>query len=50
MLQHFDTGKDGAITQIEFRTGTLANFDKLDVDKDGVVSAAEMRSGGIIKK
>lgn len=50
MLQHFDTNKDGAITQVEFRAGTLANFDRLDTDKDGIVSAAEMRAGGIIKK
>jgi Ca2+-binding EF-hand superfamily protein len=50
MLQHFDTSKDGAITQVEFRAGTLANFDRLDTDKNGVVSAAEMRAGGIIKK
>jgi Ca2+-binding EF-hand superfamily protein len=50
MLRQFDTNRDGAITQLEFRTGTLANFDRLDADKDGVVSAAEMRAGGIVKK
>ena len=50
MLQHFDTNKDATISQVEFRAGTLANFDKLDSDKDGIVSAAEMRAGGIIKK
>jgi len=50
MLQHFDTSKDGAITKVEFRAGTLANFDRLDADKDGIVSVAEMKAGGIAKK
>jgi Ca2+-binding EF-hand superfamily protein len=50
MLQHFDANRDGTITQVEFRAGTLANFDRLDVNKDGVVDAAEMKAGGIIKK
>lgn len=49
MLQQFDSNHDGAIDLIEFRTGTLANFDRLDTDKDGVVSPAEMRAGGIVK-
>ena len=47
MLQHFDANKDGVISQVEFRAGTLANFDRLDVNKDGVVDAAEMKTGGI---
>ena len=50
MLQQFDSDRDGAITVVEFRAGTLANFDRLDTDKDGVVTAAEMKAGGIIKK
>ena len=50
MLQQFDTSKDGAISLVEFRAATLANFDRLDTDKNGVVSAAEMRAGGILKK
>lgn len=50
MLQQFDANRDGAITQIEFRAGTLANFDRLDTNKDGVVDAAEMKAGGIGRK
>ena len=47
MIQHFDENHDGVISQVEFRAGTLANFDRLDVNKDGVVDAAEMKAGGI---
>lgn len=47
MLQHFDTNRDGVISIIEFRAGTLANFDKLDTNHDGVVDANEMRAGGL---
>ena len=47
MVQHFDQNHDGLISQVEFRAGTLANFDRLDVNKDGVVDAAEMKAGGI---
>jgi Ca2+-binding EF-hand superfamily protein len=50
MLQHFDGNHDGSITQIEFRAGTLANFDRMDANKDGVVDSAEMKAGGILKK
>ena len=49
MLQRFDSNKDGVISVVEYRAGTLANFDKLDADKDGTVSPAEMRAAGIIK-
>jgi len=49
MLQKFDANHDGIISLVEFRAGTLANFDRLDTDKDGVVTAAEMRAGGVIK-
>ena len=47
MIQRFDTNSDRAISLVEYRAGTLANFDKLDTDKDGVVTPAEMRAGGI---
>ena len=47
MLQQFDTNHDGVISLIEFRAGTLANFDRLDTNHDGVVDASEMRAGGI---
>lgn len=41
LMQRFDPNRDQAITLIEFRAATLANFDKLDADHDGVVTAAE---------
>jgi Ca2+-binding EF-hand superfamily protein len=47
MLSRLDSNKDNAITLVEFRGGTLVNFDRLDTDKDGTVSTAEMRSAGI---
>lgn len=49
MLQRFDANKDGVISIVEYRAGTLANFDKLDIDKDGIVTPAEMKAVGIIK-
>ena len=47
LLSRFDLNRDNNISLVEYRTGTLANFDRLDVDKDGIVSAAEMKAGGI---
>lgn len=47
LLSRFDLNRDNAISLVEYRTGTLANFDRLDVDKDGIVGAAEMKAGGI---
>jgi len=49
MMTRFDGNRDQKVTLIEYRTVTLANFDKLDTDKDGVASLAEQRAGGIIK-
>ena len=43
----FVVAADGVISQVEFRAGTLANFDRLDANKDGIVDAAEMKAGGI---
>jgi Ca2+-binding EF-hand superfamily protein len=40
----FDKDRDQIITLVEYRTSTLANFDRLDADKDGILSAAEMTS------
>lgn len=48
-MAKFDINKDQGISLIEYRTGTLDNFDKLDTDKDGYVTAAEMRAGGIAR-
>jgi len=47
MLQRFDTNRDRQISLVEYRAGTLANFDRLDADKDGVVTAAEMKAAGL---
>ena len=47
MVARFDTNKDSAVSLIEYRGGTLMNFDRLDTDKDGVVSPTEMRTVGI---
>jgi len=44
-----DLNKDGQISLVEYRTGKLANFDRMDADKDGVVSPAEMKAAGLIK-
>ena len=49
VIQHFDSNRDNVITIIEYRTGTLANFDKMDTDKDGVVTPTEMRAAGLKK-
>jgi len=49
MMTRLDTNRDQKVTLIEYRTMTLANFDRLDTDKDGVASLAEQRAGGIIK-
>ena len=49
MIQHFDTNHDGMIALVEYRSGTLANFDRLDTDKDGIVTAADLHAGGIGK-
>lgn len=41
LMNRFDQNRDQMVTLIEWRAGTLANFDKLDADHDGVVTAAE---------
>jgi Ca2+-binding EF-hand superfamily protein len=45
-LKRFDLNRDGSISIVEYRTGTLSNFDRMDTDKDGLVSLAEMRARG----
>jgi Ca2+-binding EF-hand superfamily protein len=47
LMQRFDPNRDQAITLIEYRAATLANFDALDADHDGVVTQAEMRAGNV---
>ena len=38
----FDSDRDQIITLVEYRTATLVNFDRLDVDKDGILAAVEL--------
>ena len=43
VLKRLDSNGDSKVTIVEYRTLTLANFDRLDSDKDGVVTPAESR-------
>ena len=47
MLARLNSNHDNKISLIEYRAGTLINFDRLDADKDGVVTAAEMKKAGL---
>lgn len=47
MLTHMDINRDQAISLVEYRTATLANFDRMDADKNGIVTPAEMKAAGI---
>ena len=49
ILSQTDSNHDGKVTLIEFRSGKLVNFDRMDSDKDGIVSVSEMRAAGIIR-
>ena len=49
LLAQTDFNRDGQVTLVEFRSGKLVNFDRMDTDKDGIVTPAEMRAGGLIK-
>ena len=40
-LDRFDANKDGEISLEEFRTPTMANFAKMDLNHDGTVTPAE---------
>jgi len=50
MIARFDANRDSKISLVEYRAGTLGNFDRLDADKDGVVTPAEMKAAGIAPK
>jgi len=41
-MSRFDINRDQIITLVEYRTATLANFDRADIDKDGILSSAEL--------
>ncbi len=49
ILNRLDSNRNQKVSRVEYRTLTLANFDRLDVDKDGVVSAEEQRTGGFAR-
>ena len=49
VMGRLDPNRDGKVTLVEYRTLTLTNFDRLDVDKDGIASVTEQRAGGIVK-
>ena len=50
MLQRFDANRDGRIGMVEFRAGTVVNFDRMDTDKNGLLTAAEMKAGRLARK
>jgi hypothetical protein len=46
-MTRFDSNRDQIITLVEYRTATLANFDRLDTDKDGILTPAEISKSTI---
>jgi Ca2+-binding EF-hand superfamily protein len=40
-IKAFDRNKDGIITAIEWSEGTLAWFDRMDLNRDGTVTSEE---------
>ena len=47
MISRMDGNRDSQISSVEYRTATLANFDRVDSDKNGVVTADELKAGGV---
>lgn len=47
MIARMDGNRDSQISSAEYRTATLANFDRVDSDKDGIVTADELKAGGV---
>jgi Ca2+-binding EF-hand superfamily protein len=47
MIARMDGNRDSQISGAEYRTATLANFDRVDSDKDGIVTADELKAGGV---
>jgi Ca2+-binding EF-hand superfamily protein len=47
VMSRMDLNRDQSISLVEYRTATLANFDRMDADKDGIVTPAEMKARGI---
>ena len=47
MIARMDGNRDSQISSAEYRTATLANFDRVDSDKNGIVTAEELKAGGV---
>lgn len=47
MIARMDANRDSQISGAEYRTATLANFDRVDSDKNGIVTAEELKAGGV---
>lgn len=47
IMARIDGNRDGQVTSSEYRTATLANFDRLDTDRNGTVTPAEMKAAGV---
>ena len=47
VLARMDGNHDQQISLVEYRTATVANFDRLDADRNGVVTPTEMKAGGV---
>ena len=47
MISRMDGNRDSQISGAEYRTATLANFDRVDSDRNGIVTAEEMKAGGV---
>ena len=47
IVGQFDSNGDEAVSLLEYRIGTQANFDRIDADRDGTVSPAEMGAAGV---
>ena len=45
VLAGIDANKDGRVTADEYRSGPLADFDRLDANKDGTITAEEVAAG-----
>jgi len=47
MIARMDGNRDSQISGAEYRTATLANFDRVDSDRNGIVTAEELKAGGV---
>ena len=47
MIARMDGNRDSQISGAEYRTATLANFDRVDSDRNGIVTTEELKAGGV---